>query len=47
MERFYKNVGDFPNKWNWIGLVIIVSSGVYISVREKTIKKTLTESIVH
>jgi len=26
--------GDFPNKWLWIGLFFIISSGIYISVRE-------------
>ena len=30
--------GDFPNKWLWIGLFFIISSGIYISVREN--KKT-------
>ena len=27
---------DFPNYWTWIGLMIIVCSGVYISVRERS-----------
>jgi len=26
--------GDFPNKWLWLGLFFIISSGIYISVRE-------------
>ena len=26
---------DFPDQWTWIGLSIIVCSGVYISVRER------------
>ena len=30
----YYFFGDFPDKWIWIGLIIIVSSGVYISIRE-------------
>lgn len=30
----YYFFGDFPNKWMWLGLFIIISSGVYISLRE-------------
>ena len=30
----YYFFGDFPNKWLWLGLFFIVSSGIYISVRE-------------
>jgi drug/metabolite transporter (DMT)-like permease len=30
----YYFFGDFPNQWIWIGLTIIVASGVYISLRE-------------
>ena len=30
----YYFFGDFPSQWVWIGLVIIVASGVYISFRE-------------
>ena len=30
----YYFFGDFPSQWVWIGLVIIVASGVYISLRE-------------
>ena len=30
----YYFFGDFPNQWIWIGLAIIVASGVYISLRE-------------
>ena len=30
----YYFFGDFPNRWVWIGLVIIIASGVYISLRE-------------
>ena len=30
----YYFFGDFPNKWLWIGLFFIVSSGIYISIRE-------------
>ena len=31
----YYFFGDFPNQWIWIGLIIIVASGIYISLREK------------
>ena len=34
----YYFFGDFPNKWLWIGLFFIVSSGIYISIRENRIK---------
>ena len=30
----YYFFGDFPDKFIWIGLLFIVSSGIYISVRE-------------
>ena len=26
---------DFPDQWTWIGLSIIICSGIYISVREQ------------
>lgn len=26
--------GDFPDRWTWTGIAIIVSSGIYISIRE-------------
>jgi len=29
--------GDFPHYWTWCGLFIIVCSGIYISVREKSV----------
>jgi drug/metabolite transporter (DMT)-like permease len=32
----YYFFGDFPNQWIWIGLTIIIASGVYISLREHT-----------
>ena len=31
----YYFFGDFPHYWTWMGLVIIVCSGVYISFRER------------
>ena len=35
----YYFFGDFPDFWIWLGLFIIVSSGLYISIRENIIKK--------
>ena len=32
----YYFFGDFPNQWIWVGLLIIIASGVYISLRENT-----------
>ena len=34
----YYFFGDFPNKWLWLGLFFIISSGIYISIRENKIK---------
>ena len=31
----YYFFGDFPHYWTWVGLAIIVCSGVYISLRER------------
>ena len=31
----YYFFSDFPDKWSWIGLFIIISSGIYISFREQ------------
>ena len=33
----YVYFNDFPNKWIWLGLFFIISSGVYISLRENKI----------
>ncbi len=30
----YYFFGDFPDQWIWLGLLIIIASGVYISLRE-------------
>ena len=32
----YYFFGDFPHYWTWVGLAIIVCSGIYISLREKS-----------
>ena len=34
----YYFFGDFPDHWTWLGLFIIVSSGIYISLRQRIIK---------
>ncbi len=31
--------GDFPDYWSWVGLLIIISSGIYISFREQKLVK--------
>ena len=31
----YYYFNDFPGNWTWFGLTIIISSGVYISIRER------------
>jgi len=43
----YYFFGDFPNQWMWFGLIIIVSSGVYISLRENATNKKVTQSPTH
>tara|TARA_Y100000590_G_scaffold407810_1_gene498438 strand:- start:209 stop:1060 length:852 start_codon:yes stop_codon:yes gene_type:complete len=37
----YYFFGDFPDFWIWLGLFIIVSSGIYISIRENIKNKKL------
>ena len=32
----YYFFGDFPHYWTWLGLAIIVCSGIYISLRERS-----------
>ena len=43
----YYFFGDFPDQWIWLGLFIIISSGIYISIRENVKKKIVTKSISH
>lgn len=31
----YVGFGDFPDQWTWVGIAIIIASGVYISWRER------------
>jgi len=32
----YYFFGDFPHYWTWLGLTIIICSGLYISIRERS-----------
>ena len=43
----YYFFGDFPDRWIWLGLLIIVSSGIYISIRENIKKQIVTEPSIH
>jgi len=41
----YYFFGDFPDQWIWLGLFIIISSGIYISIRENVKKKITIKPI--
>ena len=43
----YYFFGDFPDKWIWAGLIIIISSGVYITLREHFKHKAKNQPIVY
>ena len=43
----YYFFGDFPDQWMWLGLIIIMFSGAYISLRENAKKKRITQSPSH
>jgi drug/metabolite transporter (DMT)-like permease len=32
----YYFFSDFPDIWTWVGLLIIINSGIYISIRERS-----------
>lgn len=32
--------GDFPDAWSWVGIAVICASGIYISLRERRVKRT-------
>ena len=32
----YYFFSDFPDTWTWVGLLIIINSGIYISIRERS-----------
>jgi len=43
----YVLFGDFPDSWTWVGIAVIVASGIYISVRENQRKDHLaTDAII-
>ncbi len=42
----YYFFNDFPDEWTFIGLIIIVSSGIYIYIRKKTNKLKAISSFV-
>ena len=31
----YLVFGDFPDAWTWIGIAVVIVSGIYISLRER------------
>ncbi len=33
----YLAFGDFPDLWTWAGIVIVIASGVYVSLRERRV----------
>jgi drug/metabolite transporter (DMT)-like permease len=33
----YLAFGDFPDVWTWVGIVIVIASGVYVSLRERRV----------
>ena len=43
----YYFFGDFPDQWIWVGLTIIISSGVYISLRENVKRKKIIKPPSH
>ncbi len=32
--------GDFPDTWTWFGIAVIISSGIYVSIRERRFNKS-------
>ena len=43
----YYFFGDFPHYWTWVGLVIIICSGIYISLRESSGVRQLGSYIIN
>ena len=35
----YLIFNSFPDKWSWIGIVIVVTTGIYIALQEASVKK--------
>ena len=36
----YLAFGDFPDHWTWVGIAVIICSGIYISLRERRLHKS-------
>lgn len=36
----YLVFGDFPDFWTWTGIAILITSGIYVSLRERKVKAT-------
>jgi len=34
----YLVFGDFPDSWTWLGVLVLIGSGVYISLRERRVR---------
>jgi drug/metabolite transporter (DMT)-like permease len=34
----YVVFGDFPDRWTWIGIALVIASGSYVLVREKKVE---------
>jgi drug/metabolite transporter (DMT)-like permease len=30
--------GDFPDRWTWLGIAVVIASGIYISLRERKVR---------
>ena len=43
----YYFFGDFPDKWIWTGLFIIVLSGAYITIKEHLIKRNGSQTFMN
>jgi len=49
----YLVFGDFPDSWTWLGVLILVASGIYISWRERRVRAArpghafLTPAVIH
>jgi drug/metabolite transporter (DMT)-like permease len=35
----YVIFGDFPDPWTWAGIAIVISGGVYLSLRERQVSR--------
>jgi drug/metabolite transporter (DMT)-like permease len=41
----YLVFGDFPDAWTWLGIAIIVASGIYIALRERTLARERVQGV--